>query len=114
MVKKKAGTIAKKVNKSAFVRSLPPDMPAKEVVDKAKTEGMKISVAYVYSIRTAAKAGARRAAGGLPGRGAFRSIGSGHGRVEDLLRAVAAELGLSRAIGLLQAEQAKVRAVLGG
>jgi hypothetical protein len=112
MVKKKAGTIAKKVNKSAFVRNLPQDMPAKEVVDRAKSEGMKISVAYVYSIRTAAKAGARRAAGGLPGR-ALRSIGGANGRVEELLRAVAAELGLSRAIGLLQAEQAKVRAVLG-
>jgi hypothetical protein len=34
--------------------------------------------------------------------------------VEDLLRAVASELGLSRAIGILEGEYAKVRAVLGG
>jgi hypothetical protein len=108
MVKKKV--TANKVNKSAFVRGLPPNMPAKEVVEKAKAEGMKISVAYVYSIRTAAKAGARRTSGGV----GDRSIkGFSGGRVEDLLRAVAAELGLSRAIGLLQAEQAKVRAFLG-
>src|SRR5690349_5986314 len=111
MVKKKV--TANKVNKSAFVRGLPPNMPAKEVVDKAKAEGMKISVAYVYSIRTAAKAGARRAVGGLGDR-SVKGLGGSGGRVEDLLRAVAAELGLSRAIGLLQAEQAKVRAVLGG
>jgi hypothetical protein len=100
------------INKSAFVRGLPSNMPAKDVVEKAKAQGMKISVAYVYSIRTAAKAGARRAntaAGGAP---VAKSFTTG-GRAEDLLRAVAAELGLSRAIGLLQAEQAKVRAVLG-
>jgi hypothetical protein len=107
VVKKKAAS--KPVNKSAFVRALPANMPAKDVVEKAKAQGMKISVAYVYSIRTAAKAGARRA-GTIDGSG--KSFGGG-GRVEDLLRAVAAELGLSRAIGLLQAEQAKVRAVLG-
>jgi hypothetical protein len=108
--KKKAAS--KTVNKSAFVRSLPADMPAKLVVEKGKAQGMSLSVAYVYSIRTAAKAGARRVAGGAATSREFG--GAGRGRVEDLLRAVAAELGLSRAIGLLQAEQAKVRAVLGG
>jgi hypothetical protein len=102
-----------KHNKSAFVRSLPADMPAKDVVAKGKAQGMNMSIADVYSIRTAAKAAARRGRlPGVPGRKPAASHGGG--RVEDLLRAVAAELGLSRAIGLLVAEQAKVRAVLGG
>jgi hypothetical protein len=41
----------KRVNKTAFVRSLPSSMPGAEVVKKAKEAGLKISVGYVYSIR---------------------------------------------------------------
>ena len=120
----------KTMNKSEFVRSLPADMPGKEVVEKAKEQGIKLSVAYVYSIRTAAKANASKGGGGAPasgggsaaapastgrrGPGRLPALSTGSSRVEDLLRAVAAELGLSHAIGILQAEQAKVRAVLGG
>jgi hypothetical protein len=108
-------------NKSAFIRDLPANLPAKEVVERAKAAGLKMSVAYVYSIRTAAKANARKSGGSAPpaaprGRVAIAVNGhaSGGGKVEDLLRAVAAEIGLSRAIGLLQSEQQKVRAVIGG
>lgn len=97
-----------KPNKSAFVRNLPQDMPAAEVIDKAKAEGLTLTPAYVYSIRTAAR---RRGGGAVAAVG--RRASSGGGRVEDLLRAVAAEIGLSRAIGLLQAEQKRVRAFLG-
>jgi hypothetical protein len=101
-------------NKSVFVRSLPSEMPAREVVEKAKAGGMGISVAYVYSIRAAAKTAARRSGRSLASRpGRRSSAGPSVGPVEDLLRALAAELGLSRAIGILQGEQAKVRAVLG-
>jgi hypothetical protein len=98
-------------NKSAFVRSLPADMPAKAVVEKGKAQGMPMSIAYVYSIRTAAKAAARR--GGLSGVPGRRPVVGRGGAVEDLLRAVASELGLSRALAILEGEQAKVRAVLG-
>jgi hypothetical protein len=109
---KSAASQGDKQNKSAFVRSLPEHMPAQEVVDTATAKGMKISVAYVYSIRTATKAKERAVTSSLLSR-AGRPAASSSGRVEDLLRAVAAELGLSRAIGILQGEQAKVRAVLG-
>jgi hypothetical protein len=105
-----------KTNKSAFVRSLPTDTPAKEVIEKGKAQGIKLTAAYVYSIRTAAKAHAAkpgRAAGLGRSSGAAKGRDSNDRRIEDLLRAVAAELGLSRAIGLLQAEQQRVRAVLG-
>jgi hypothetical protein len=98
-------------NKSAFVRSLPPDTPAKDVVEAAKAKGMTMSVAYVYTIRTAARAKGRRGqVPGLPGR---RPGARSGGPVEDLLRAVAAELGLSRALAILEGEQATVRAMLG-
>ena len=101
-----------KQNKSAFVRSLPADMPAKDVVAKGKARGMTMSIAYVYSIRTAAKAAARRGGlAGVPGRRPLATHGGG--RVEDLLRAMAAELGLRRALAILEGEQAKVRAMLG-
>jgi hypothetical protein len=109
-------------NKSAYVRSLPADMPAKDVVEKAKAQGMKLSVEYVYSIRAAAKTTARKSAkAGAPKRlgrppkvRATSDARSRNVRVEDLLRAAAAEIGLSHAIGLLQAEQQKVRSVIGG
>lgn len=42
-------------NKSAFVRSLPADMSAKEAVAKAKDAGLSISESYVHTIRSAAK-----------------------------------------------------------
>jgi hypothetical protein len=109
----KTKAVSKKINKSALVRSLPVEMPAKEVVEKAKAQGVRLSVAYVYSIRNAAKrAGSTTAprVGRPRGAAASRAPTS---RVEDLLRAVAAELGLSRAIALLQAEQQKVHAVIG-
>lgn len=109
-------------NKSAFVRGLPATMPAKDVVEKAKAQGMTLTVPYVYSIRTASKARTKKSASmtaparrGRPPKSASPIGGSsGNTRVEDLLRAVAAELGLSHAIKLLQAEQQKVRAVFGG
>ena len=47
----------KTVSKTAYIKALPPSMPAKEVVDKAKADGMKLTVQYVYSIRQKAKAG---------------------------------------------------------
>lgn len=45
----------KSLNKSAFVRSLPAEMSAKEVVAKAKDEGVVLTESYVHTIRSAAK-----------------------------------------------------------
>lgn len=42
-------------NKSAFVRNLPFDMAAKDVVAKAKEVGLALSESYVHTIRSAAK-----------------------------------------------------------
>jgi hypothetical protein len=46
---------------------LPTDIPAKDVVEKAKAQGMSMTIHYVYTIRTAAK---RRVEG--PGAGRCR------------------------------------------
>jgi hypothetical protein len=46
-------TAAKKTpNKSAFIRSLPADMPAADVVAKAKAANLKLTPAFVYAIRS--------------------------------------------------------------
>lgn len=57
-------TKSKSPNKSAFVRSLPESMSAKDVVSKAKAANMVLTENYVYTIRSAAK----KKSGKGPGR----------------------------------------------
>lgn len=64
--KKSASKSGPRLNKSEWIRSQPPTTPAKEVVSKAKTEGIKLSLAQVYTARSAAKKKAGRI--GKPGR----------------------------------------------
>jgi hypothetical protein len=119
--KKSANASKPTQSKAEFVRAQPASVGAKDVVKAAKAAGIPISEAYVYTIRYEQK---RREQKGKPGRPAGRR-GRGRapaaaaapartGGVEDLLRAAAAEIGLSRAIALLQEQQRAVRAVLGG
>jgi hypothetical protein len=55
--KKKAATKTStgRVNKSAWIRSQPASLSAKDVVDKAKSEGIALSLAQVYTARSTAK-----------------------------------------------------------
>jgi hypothetical protein len=122
MPAKKSTTSKKSVmSKAAFVRSLAAATPAKEVVTKAKERGMKLTESYVYNVRGAAKAARRKRTGSLRSalvaRPAAAAAAATEGAktglsTEDLLRAVGAELGLTRAIEVLQAERARVHAVL--
>jgi hypothetical protein len=102
-------------SKSAFIRSLPQDMPAKEVVKQAKAAGIKLNVGYVYNVRAAAKMAGKkkRALAKSPTVSA-----NGGSRVstsaENLLKAVASEIGLGPAIEILAGERARVAAVIGG
>ena len=48
-------------SKAGFVRSFPPSTPAAEIVAKAKANRMKMDVRYVYSVRTAVRATAKKA-----------------------------------------------------
>jgi hypothetical protein len=105
MPKTKSGTISK----AAFVRSLPSHTPAKEVTAKAKSAGLTITEAYVYNVRATSKPkknGVRRASAVAVQRQGGRGA-------EDLLRALAAEIGVSRALSILQAQRASLRAILG-
>ena len=105
-----------KISKAAFVRSLPTSTPAKEVVAKAKSQGITLTDAYVYNVRATSKAGKGKKSSKRGSSSTRRpltvKVGGGRG-AEDLLRAVAAELGLARAIAVLETEHARVRKLLG-
>ncbi|HKU39507.1 MAG TPA: hypothetical protein VJR89_15215 [Polyangiales bacterium] len=64
--KKPASKSAPRVNKSEWIRNQPATAAAKDIVAKAKSEGIKLSLAQVYTARSAAKKKAGRI--GKPGR----------------------------------------------
>ena len=102
-------------SKADFVRARSHLSP-KEIVEDAKAEGLKLDPAYVHNVRgydrTAAKQARRRTA--APKSTASSGIRTADANVENLLKAAAAELGLGRSIEILQAERARVRAVIAG
>lgn len=88
--------------KAAFVRGLPDSMPAKDVVEKAKEAGHKLTTAYVYVIRSQARAGGKKnGAAPRPSKDA-----------QARLLAAASEIGISRSIELLTAEKARLTRLL--
>jgi hypothetical protein len=118
------------MSKADFVRERGHLSP-KEIVEDAKTHGVKLDANYVYTVRgydkraskkrrATKKAASENPAATAPTATASISKPSTNGthradtKVEDLLRAAAAELGLGRAIEILQSERARVRAVIGG
>lgn len=98
--KASAKTKGARVNKSAWIRTQPPALSAKEVVEKAKGEGITLSLAQVYTARSTAKragqgtgAGAGRRGGGasvaaaaIGKRGPGRPKGSGTSQISGDLR----------------------------
>jgi len=105
-------------SKAAFVRGLPASTPAKDVVKQAKAVGIKLGVSYVYNIRGATKMAAKkkRDAAKSPAVGPVANGGGSRvsASAENLLKAVAAEIGLGPAIEILQGERARVHVVLRG
>jgi hypothetical protein len=97
-------------SKSAFIRSLPSSTPARDVVKQAKASGIKLNVGYVYNVRGAAKKAKRASRSGASVARPITTPSS----AENLLKAVAAEIGLGRAIEVLEGERTRVRAVLRG
>jgi hypothetical protein len=107
-------------SKADFVRGLPSSTPVKKVIAMAKAAGLSVSQTYVYALRRSSKGGVGKA--GRPRVVVAKSAQvitrktkttGVPSSVEDLLRAVAAELGLGHAVEILQRERAQVRAVLG-
>jgi hypothetical protein len=118
-----AKTPAKTKSKAAFVRAFPSLSP-KEIIEKAKADGVKFDANYVYRVRAMVKTArkAKRAAAKTPATKPTSTNGARPlvtspattSSPQDLLRAVAAELGLGRAIEILQGERARVQALLRG
>lgn len=104
--------------KAAFVRAHA-NLSPKEIVEKAKGAGMKLDVSYVYNVRAHDKSHAKSKATKRSARAITRKAPavarpiSTTAKAEDLLRALGAELGLTRAISILEADREKVRKVLG-
>lgn len=96
-------------SKTAFVLSLAPSMPAKEVLAKAQAAGLKLSEKYVYVIRSKAKA-----SGGRKGRrgrrpGSAPQVTALPGASDARFAALALELGLAKAEAILRNVRSKAR-----
>jgi hypothetical protein len=115
---------AKTASKADFVRARAHLSP-KGIVEEAKAEGVKFDANYVNRVRAMDKTARKKkrvtvkttTSTPTPVNGAappVTSLAKPTSSAEDLLRAVAAELGLGRAVEILQGERARVRAVLSG
>ena len=94
--------------KADFIRSQPEAMSAKDIVDAAAKQGIKISVNHVYNLRTAAAKKGQPVKGAsalAPKRGVGRprAAAAGGTDVERQLRAAIAEVGLQRAREIFEA-----------
>lgn len=92
MATKRTASGAGKVNKSAWIRALPRTMSAKDVVDKARAEGIKLSIAQVYTTRSAAK---KKGGGGAAKRAASKPRASGDDQLA--FRRLVLSIGLPKA-----------------
>jgi hypothetical protein len=105
-------------SKAEFVRKFPSLSP-KDVAAKGKSAGILFDVGYVYNIRSADKASAKKKATTTKAVSKPLPLANVSGRsapanAETLLKAVAAELGLGQAVLILAAERVRVRAIIGG
>jgi len=123
-------------SKAEFVRANP-GVTVKDLVAKALFEGIEISENYVYGVRAQDRKGTKlkaatskksvaktvskrpttastKTAAAKPASSNGTRASGSASSVEDLLRAVAAEIGLGRAMEILTGERARVRAVMGG
>lgn len=91
--------------KAAFVRGLPRETPAKEVVAQAAKKGLKLSENYVYTIRSA---GTSKGKKGKPGRKG-KAGSDGMTPAEAQLRNAIADLGLVKATEILEAVKATIK-----
>lgn len=85
-----------RMNKSAWIRSQPAALTARDVVDKAKGEGIALSLAQVYMARSTAKrAGSTRVASPPPPH--ERSLKRGKGDLRHQFVVLAMRLGTDEA-----------------
>ena len=104
-------------NKSAFVRELPMDMSAKDVVLKAREAGLVLTENYVHTIRSAAKRKEGKPGPGRPRAAAAepRSPGSSsraNAGAEAQLMALVIEHGLPAVQEILRRIDTKLRTLV--
>jgi hypothetical protein len=78
-------------SKAGFVRSLPATMSVADVVKAAKSKGIKLDVAYVYSVRGAMKAKKKKAKATTNGHAPITTASSS-GLVGEIERIVEAKV----------------------
>jgi hypothetical protein len=92
----------KRSSKTAFIRGFASDLPAAKIVEEAKRAGVKISKEYVYRVRALTKPGVGN------GRRGIGRAGSSHAGSEQRLTSLALEIGLLRAVALLERVRARL------
>ncbi len=99
-------------SKAAFVRSLPSSTPAKDVVEKAKAAGIKLTDAYVYNVRATTRAAKKpkvTTAKAATSRGTAHSTSN-----ETTFRKLVLDLGIARSKMLLAEVERGIAAVIAG
>jgi hypothetical protein len=104
----KSTTGSKTQSKAAFVRSLPSDLPASQVIARAQANGMKLTPAYVYVIRSKSGAKSNGKTHGV------KAVGMRGGSAQERTFVdLALQLGFSRAQSLLDDARTSIhRAVM--
>ena len=95
------------VNKSAFVRSLSNKLSAKDVIERAKKQGLTLNEKYVYVVRSNAR---RKTKSPKPSR--EEDTGASNTGAE--FRRLAIELGMQKAERLLSDTKKKIAAIIAG
>ena len=92
----------KRASKTEFIRGFANDLPAAKIVEEAKRAGVKISKEYVYRVRALTKPGIGS------GRRALSRGPASHAGSEQRLTSLALEIGLLRAVALLERVRARL------
>jgi hypothetical protein len=115
VVGQQPGSGDKLQSKSEFIRTRPPGMTARQVVEAAAVRGMSLSEHFVYNIRSTAKKKAQGAATrAATAGGADRLAGGTAAAQEAQFRRLALELGLQRSGQLLEEVEHRLTALIAG
>lgn len=101
----------KRINKSAFVRSLPASTTAAQAVEAAKKKGIDLDEKYFYNIRSKAKSnGSTPKRVGRPSKAAKYAVTTGYADVsEAAFLETALNIGLNKAESLLKNLKDKIQ-----
>lgn len=102
-------------NKASFIRSLSPNISAREAVAEGKAAGISLTEAYVYAIRSSTKLAKKRASasgGESPPSGPWN--GAPARSPEAAFRRLVLDLGLARSRRLLDEVERGLQAVIAG